>query len=142
VLPEIVEKMIIVIGSLFFLLLPGIISVAIILGAREVLKLLANLIWGDVEVSSANKYELDPLVVLKQTGDVIDAYVPLVDKDSMEDKVILAHEEDSYGLSPWEVQEVVQDAMRNLPDGLEGHVDILFDIIYEAVADALERVRS
>ena len=70
-----------------------------------------------------------------------DAYVELVDKIPMEDKLIMAHEEEPSGLEPWEISEIVQGALHGLPEGLDDHVDSIFDIVYDAVAVALDRNR-
>ena len=83
--------------------------------------------------------DFDPLELLDYAEAIRESYVPTVDKVSIEEKILLSHEEDNWGLSPWEVQEVVQEAMAQLPDGLEEHVDLIFDVIYEAVAEALSR---
>lgn len=85
--------------------------------------------------------KLDPLEMLDHAEAVLETYMPTMDKMSIEEKLLLSHEEEVGGLSPWEVQEVVQEAMTQLPDGLEEHVDLIFDIIYEAIAEALERSR-
>jgi hypothetical protein len=85
--------------------------------------------------------DFDPLDLLDHAEAILENYVPSVDKVSIEDKILLSHEEDNWGLSPWEVQEVVQEAMSQLPDGLEEHVDLIFDVIYEAIAEALDRAR-
>lgn len=73
---------------------------------------------------------------------VHDDYVDAVGKVPLEDKVIIAHEEfSSNGLEPWEVSEIVQSALNDLPEGLEEHVDSLFDIVYDAISEALDRAR-
>jgi hypothetical protein len=69
-------------------------------------------------------------------------YTELVDKASTEDKLILAHELEDFGLEPWEISEIVQHSLNNLPDGLEDHVDSLFDIVYDAISEALDRIRG
>lgn len=72
---------------------------------------------------------------------VRDDYVDLVDKIPTEDKLLMSHGEVAIrGLEPWEVSEIVQGALNDLPEGLEDHVDNLFDIIYDAIAEALDRV--
>ncbi len=78
---------------------------------------------------------------------VHDDYPDLVDKDdcfelpqiSTEDKIIMAHEEP--GLEPWEISEIVQGALTDLPENLEDHVPALFDVVYEAISEALDRTR-
>jgi len=46
-------------------------------------------------------------------------------------------------LAPWEITEIVQTAMANLPSdlGIE-QIDMVFDVIYDAVSEALETVRT
>ncbi len=65
-----------------------------------------------------------------------------IDPLSMEEKIILAHE-GPVELAPWEITEIVQTAMSNLPSdlGIE-QVDMVFDVIYDAVSEALEAVRT
>ena len=71
-----------------------------------------------------------------------DEYEVLVDKIPTEDKLIMAFEEErSVVLEPWEIAEVVQSSLNNLPEGLENYVDSLFDVVYDAVSEALERAR-
>ncbi len=64
-----------------------------------------------------------------------------IDPLSMEEKIVLAHE-GPVELAPWEITEIVQQAMSNLSQDLEvEQVDHVFDVIYDAVSDALDRVR-
>jgi len=73
---------------------------------------------------------------------VHDEYEVLVDKIPTEDKLIMAFEEElSVVLEPWEISEIVQGALRDIPEGLENHVDSLYDVIYDAILEALERAR-
>lgn len=77
---------------------------------------------------------------------VHDDYVDLVDKIPMEDKLIMSREEEftvkfEFDLEPWEISEIVQQSLNDLPDGLENEVDALFDIVYNAVSEALDRAR-
>ena len=61
---------------------------------------------------------------------------------STEEKLVLAHE-GPVELAPWEITEIVQDAMANLPQELNvEQVDLVFDVIYDAVSEALEHVRT
>jgi hypothetical protein len=74
---------------------------------------------------------------------VHDEYTDLVEKIPTEDKLVMLHEEVSTDtLEPWEISEIVQGALNGLPEGLEDHVECLFDIVYEAVSEALDRVRG
>lgn len=70
-----------------------------------------------------------------------DDYEVLVDKIPMEDKLIAMREEPAKTLEPWEISEIVQASLNSLPPGLEDHVDSLFDVVYDAVAEALDKVR-
>ncbi len=64
-----------------------------------------------------------------------------IDPLSMEEKLILAHE-GPVELAPWEITEIVQAALSNLSQELEvEQVDLVFDVIYEAISEALGRVR-
>lgn len=68
-----------------------------------------------------------------------------MEKIPMEDKIIAAAEERSrvLDLEPWEISEVVQGAMHELSPLLNSDtVDIAFDIVYEAVSEALTRARG
>ena len=72
-----------------------------------------------------------------------DTYTELVDKIPTEDKLIMSHEETGgTGLEPWEISEITQTALGRLPVGIEEHVDLGFDIIYEAILEALSRSRK
>lgn len=68
-------------------------------------------------------------------------YVDAVDKMPTEDKLILSHEEALSDLEPWEISEIVQTALNDLPEGLEDHIDSLFDLVYDAISEALDRSR-
>ncbi len=65
-----------------------------------------------------------------------------IDPLSMEEKIILAYA-GPVELAPWEITEIVQTAMANLPSdlGIE-QIDMVFDVIYDAVSEALETVRT
>ena len=63
----------------------------------------------------------------------------VVEKIPMEDKILAAHEEDTpRGLAPWQVSEIVQEAIKRLPIELGEYNDEVFDIMYEAVSEALD----
>jgi hypothetical protein len=82
-------------------------------------------------------------VLLDHAEKVRDRYEVLVDKIPTEDKIIMAHEaEQNASLAPWEISEIVQSALAELPEGMEEHVDVLFDVVYDAVSEALERARG
>ncbi len=66
-------------------------------------------------------------------------YGELVEKVPLEEKLIRAYE--SSGLEPWEISEIVQQALNKLPEGLEDHVDHLFDVVYDAISVALDKTR-
>lgn len=81
--------------------------------------------------------------LLDRVEKVRDDYLVLVDKIPTEDKIIMAHEaEETLGLEPWEISDIVTDALKELPEGMEDHIDTLFDVVYDAVSEALTRVRS
>ncbi len=71
---------------------------------------------------------------------VLEAYE--LDPLTTEEKLVLAHE-GPIELPPWEITQIVQGAMSGLSENLElEQIDIVFDVIYDAVSEALERVRS
>ena len=70
-----------------------------------------------------------------------DDYGEVVDKISTEDKLLIAAEE-QQGLAPWEISAIVQGALSELPEALAGHADSLFDIVYDAVTEALDKSRG
>ncbi len=71
---------------------------------------------------------------------VRDEYVELVDKIPMEDKIIMAFEERTCGLEPWEISEITQSVMSKLPESLKTKdVDILFDLIYDGITEGILR---
>lgn len=82
--------------------------------------------------------------LLEHAERVLEDYVPLVEKVPMEDKLILAHEEMESSLEPWEIQEIAQGALARLQrllDLPEDEVDLIFDVIYDAVSDGADRSR-
>ena len=69
-------------------------------------------------------------------------YIDLVDKIPMEDKLIMSREElITTKLEPWEISEIVQGALHDFPEKLEDNEDLAFDVIYDAISEALERSR-
>lgn len=65
-----------------------------------------------------------------------------IDPLSMEEKLVLAHS-GAVELAPWEITEIAQAAMSNLSQDLEvEQVDAVFDVIYDAISEAMERVRT
>ena len=71
-----------------------------------------------------------------------DDYVEdLIEKVSTEDKIIMSHEQEQQGLAPWEISAIVQGALSELPENLAEHADSLFDIVYDAVTEALDKSR-
>ena len=80
--------------------------------------------------------------ILNQLEKTRDEYIELVDKVPTEDKILAAYEAESKTLEPWEISEIVESAMSTLPDELGDYVGDVFDAIYEAVADTLERVKN
>jgi len=64
----------------------------------------------------------------------------VMDKVPMEDTQH-RQEAELFYLEPWEIQDITQEALGNLPEGLEEQVDLIFDVIYEAVSEGLARAR-
>lgn len=65
-----------------------------------------------------------------------------IDPLSTEEKVVLVHEA-AIELAPWQITEIVQSAMADLPQELNiEQVDVVFDVIYDAIYEALQQVRS
>ncbi len=63
----------------------------------------------------------------------------VADPLTTEEKIVLAHEK-PLELDSWEILEVVQSALRELPPGFDvEQIDILFDVIHDAVVEAVER---
>ena len=80
--------------------------------------------------------------LLDHLEQVRDDYLEPIDKIPMEDKLIMSREEElTVTLEPWEISEVVRGALGELPESLEGHVDSLFNVVYDAIAEALDRAR-
>ncbi len=79
--------------------------------------------------------------LLNHMEKVNDDYLVLVDKIPLEDKLMASREEDLAGLEPWEISEIVRGALRGLPAGLEGHTENLFDVVYGAISEALDKRR-
>lgn len=81
-----------------------------------------------------NYKDLDPSFFLDY-GFAIVEDTPL-DKVSLEDKLDFPMH--PVSLEPYQIQELTQAALAKLPEGLEDYVDVLFDIIYDAISEALE----
>ena len=86
---------------------------------------------------------------MKESNDLLDhlekvhdEYGEVVDKVSTEDKLVMAGEESVKDLDPWEISEITRGVLRDLPQGLEGHADGLFDIVYGAISEAMYRLRG
>jgi len=65
-----------------------------------------------------------------------------IDKVPIEDKFVAAHAEEMRGLEPWEISEIVNAALGDIPECLGEHADTLFDTLYEAILEALDRARG
>lgn len=80
--------------------------------------------------------------MLDHLEQVRDDYLVPIEKIPMEDKLIMSREEAlAINLEPWEISEITQQHLNDLPEGLEGHVDSLFDVVYDAITEALDRAR-
>lgn len=64
-----------------------------------------------------------------------------IDPLSTEEKIILAHQE-PIDLPPWEITEIVENSLINITEELNvEQMDIIFDAVYDAISEALLRVR-
>ncbi len=80
--------------------------------------------------------------LLEHLEQVRDDYLVPIEKTPIEDKLIMSREEAlAVNLEPWEISEVVQGALGKLPEGLEDQADSLFDVVYDAISEALDRAR-
>lgn len=81
--------------------------------------------------------------LLNHMEKIYDDYLVVIDKIPIEDKILASREEDVglINLEPWEISEIVQEAFRRLPEGLEDYITDLFDVVYEAISEALDRTR-
>ena len=69
-------------------------------------------------------------------------YEELVDKIPLEDKMIASREEEAKGLEPWEISEITQQHLNKLPNNVPSElVPDIFDLLYDAITEALDRVR-
>lgn len=55
---------------------------------------------------------------------------------------IASHEEEQGTLEPWEISEIVKNSLSSLPEGTKEHTDEIFDIVYEAISEALDKVKG
>ena len=70
-------------------------------------------------------------------------YIDLVDKAPTEDKIYLSREETNSGLEPWEISDLAENVIAQLPESLRTEdADVLFDLVYEAIHEALDRARG
>ncbi len=63
----------------------------------------------------------------------------VIDPLTTEEKIVLSHSK-PIELPSWEITEVVQNALADLPPDFDvEQVDIVFDVIHDAIVEALER---
>ena len=78
--------------------------------------------------------------LLNHAERVHEEYLELVDKIPTEDKITLSYGEEPFGLEPWEISDIVHHAMSKIPDSMKNDdIDALFDVMYEAVTEAVEK---
>ena len=75
------------------------------------------------------------------TEELLEMLDKIMDKVPTEEKALQMQETELFYLEPWEIQDIAQEALGNLPEGLEEQVDLLFDVIYDAVSEGLARAR-
>lgn len=75
------------------------------------------------------------------TQELLELLDRTMDKIPLEDKMVEMHTCELFYLEPWEIQDITQEALSNLPEGLEDQVDLIFDVIYDAVSEALQRAK-
>lgn len=65
------------------------------------------------------------------------------DPFTTEEKIIAAHEDVPGSLEPWAIAEITQTALSRIPpDFTTDDMDLLFDVVYDAISEALERSRD
>ena len=69
-------------------------------------------------------------------------YFETVDKIPTEDKISISLESPPGTLAPWEISEIVKSSLCNLPAEAQRYTDEIFDAIYEAVSEALDKSRG
>lgn len=68
-----------------------------------------------------------------------------LEKIPMEEKILAAAEEriSEGGLEPWEISEIVTHALHELQHFLPSEsVDVAFDVIYDAISEAVKRAQG
>lgn len=75
------------------------------------------------------------------TEELLEMLDKVMDKVPTEDRALQMDEAELFYLEPWEIQDITQEALGNLPEGLEEQVDLIFDVIYDAVSEGLSRAR-
>jgi hypothetical protein len=80
--------------------------------------------------------------ILEREMELFEEELCPVDKVPFEDKIIAAYDERAEVLSPWELENLVQESMAQLPDDLtqEQREDI-HDVMFEAITSALDTAR-
>jgi hypothetical protein len=113
---------------------------------RRILRQIEDNMSESEDVQQATSPEVSNKELLDHLEKVSDDYLQNVDKIPMGEKLVRAREEElrqaAIGLEPWEINDVVQQALNNLPAGLEAHVGSLFDVLYEAVAEGVSRTTN
>jgi hypothetical protein len=112
---------------------------------RKVLHRIEDEMSENEDVQQAETPEIRNKELLDHLEKVSDDYYTNIDKIPTSEKLVRSREEDIRqigGLEPWEISDVVRQSLNNLPEGLEEHVGSLFDVLYEAVAEAMSRVQN
>jgi hypothetical protein len=63
-----------------------------------------------------------------------------MDKVATEEKILLSQEEPKW-LPLEEIKGIVESYMNSLPEELSDHVDLIYDLLFDAVNEAIARVR-
>ena len=88
-----------------------------------------------------HKYSRERKKVEKEI-EVFEATMEEVERVTTEDKICAAYEERASLTSPWEIEEMVQEALAQLPDDLsQEQTELIHDVLYETLTTAIENMR-
>lgn len=94
------------------------------------------------EMTEREETQSELLARLGSEGQFVGTYTDEVGRLSMEEKIVALAEETQTEdhLTPWDIDSIVLEALGKIGDAVElEHSELVYDVIYEAVIEALHR---
>lgn len=74
--------------------------------------------------------------------EVFEATMEEAERITTEDKICAAYEDRAALTTPWEIEELVQESLAQLPNDLsQEQIELIHDVMYETVTTAIENMR-